>query len=412
MESDRSTSASFASVAVVPGSLSTSPTSLTSRASSSRLDPLDAADLDPKLPQELVYSLVMKWRGKPYELSVAQSDTVGDLKQILWSLTGVPPDRQKLAGLVRGKLPQDEEEVVKLGLGTVPTGKPKEFMLIGTPEGEEHKSIGPSTTTDEPDIDYTASEAFKKAQQAIESVRNRRKLKEYADAFECDQMNPPRPGKKLLVLDLDGCILDTSLWKEPNFSTQMFMRPYLHDFLRLISPYYDIIIWSQTSWRWLEQKLVELDVIGPSKRGDYPVITTIDRTPMFSVYSERKGKPFKHEVKALGIIWSKFPEYYNAKNTVHLDDLSRNFAMNPKNGIKVHAYRDALTADNVSSDIELLYAARYLLQLVNVPDVTTLDHSRFRKAKLALPEGTEDPLLLRTGQPARDGPGDSNEREQ
>jgi len=85
------------------------------------------------------------------------------------------------------------------------------------------------------------------------------------------------------VLDLDGCILDTSLWKEPNFSTQcvkfqdsahsfainadsvpsshrMFMRPYLHDFLRLISPYYDIVIWSQTSWRWLEQKLVELDV--------------------------------------------------------------------------------------------------------------------------------------------------------
>ena len=79
---------------------------------------------------------------------------------------------------------------------------------------------------------------------------------------------------------------------------------------------------------------------------------------MFSVYSERKGQPFKHEVKALGILWSKFPEYYSEQNTVHIDDLSRNFAMNAANGIKVHAYRDALSRDNVSTDIELLYCAR------------------------------------------------------
>jgi len=73
---------------------------------------------------------------------------------------------------------------------------------------------------------------------------------------------PPRPGKKLLVLDLDGCILDTSLWKHDNFAfpTEMFARPYLHDFLRLVSPHYDIIPWSQTSWRWLESKLAELSV--------------------------------------------------------------------------------------------------------------------------------------------------------
>lgn len=79
---------------------------------------------------------------------------------------------------------------------------------------------------------------------------------------------------------------------------------------------------------------------------------------MFSVYSERKGQSFRHEVKALGILWSKFPKYYSAANTLHVDDLGRNFAMNPKNGIKVHAYRDALSRDNVSSDIELLYVAR------------------------------------------------------
>lgn len=54
--------------------------------------------------------------------------------------------------------------------------------------------------------------------------------------------------------------------------------------------------------------------------------------------------------------------------------------------------QDALTRDNIDSDHELLYVARYLLQLTKVADVTQLDHSKFRKSKLALPDGVEDPL--------------------
>jgi ubiquitin-like domain-containing CTD phosphatase 1 len=77
---------------------------------------------------------------------------------------------------------------------------------------------------------------------------------------------------------------------------------------------------------------------------------------MFSVYSEREGKPFKHEVKALEIIWRKFPLFYNQANTVHVDDLSRNFAMNPQSGIKVHAYRDS--KNRGASDKELKYVKR------------------------------------------------------
>lgn len=44
---------------------------------------------------------------------------------------------------------------------------------------------------------------------------------------------------------------------------------------------------------------------------------------MFSIYSERDGKSYKHEVKALGIIWAKFPNQYTSANTIHIDDLSR-----------------------------------------------------------------------------------------
>ncbi|GAA5834106.1 hypothetical protein JCM9279_004216 [Rhodotorula babjevae] len=355
---------------------------------------LEDANMPTDLPAELSFDLVFSWRGQKQAITVQELDTVGDLKMLLWSLTSVPPDRQKIVGLVKGKLPGDEQEVVKLGLGN--TNK-KEFMLVGTPEGEEAKAkaVGPSQQ-DDADVDYAAAETRKKADQAVQSARNRRKLKEAADKLELSIMAPPRPGKKLLVLDLDGCILDTSLWKHDNFAfpTEMFARPYLHDFLRLVSPHYDIIPWSQTSWRWLESKLAELSMIGPTRKADYHIVSTVDRTPMFSIYSERDGKPFAHEVKALGILWAKFPGQYSAANTIHVDDLSRNFALNPACGLKVKAYKDALTRDRMSSDKELLYVARYLLQVANHDDLTQLDHSRFKKCKRALPAGVSDPLEL------------------
>jgi ubiquitin-like domain-containing CTD phosphatase 1 len=81
--------------------------------------------------------------------------------------------------------------------------------------------------------------------------------------------------------------------------------------LRILSPYYDYVIWSQTHWRWLEQKLIELDMVGPSKKGSYNIVSTLDRTPMFSVYSEKGGKPYKHEVKVRPTASSilPFPHY-------------------------------------------------------------------------------------------------------
>lgn len=79
------------------------------------------------LPSEAVYALVCSWKGQKLDVTVVESDTVGDLKATLWSLTSVPPHRQKLVGLVKGKLPGDEAEVVSLGLGG---GAPKQFMMV------------------------------------------------------------------------------------------------------------------------------------------------------------------------------------------------------------------------------------------------------------------------------------------
>lgn len=44
------------------------------------------------------------------------------------------------------------------------------------------------------------------------------------------------------------------------------------------------------------------------------------------------------QVKPLGVIWGKYGDFYNRKNTIMFDDIGRNFLMNPQNGLKVHGH--------------------------------------------------------------------------
>lgn len=46
------------------------------------------------------------------------------------------------------------------------------------------------------------------------------------------------------------------------------------------------------------------------------------------------------QVKPLGVIWGKYGEFYNRKNTIMFDDIGRNFLMNPQNGLKVDNQHD------------------------------------------------------------------------
>jgi len=186
-------------------------------------------------------------------------------------------------------------------------------------------------------------------------------------------INPIRPEKKLLVLDLDYTLFDM---KSQAGSLLQLKRPYTDEFLTAVHPYYDIVIWSQTSWRWLEVKLTELGIL---THPSYRILFVLDKTCMFNVTSRdsSSGSIRTHPVKALDLIWSQY-KHWDRSNTIHVDDLARNFAMNPRCGLKIRPYKHALK--NKSKDIELLGIARYLEAIAkNVTDFRTLNHNDWQK---------------------------------
>ena len=123
----------------------------------------------------------------------------------------------------------------------------------------------------------------------------------------------------------------------------LLRRPGTHELLKKCYKYYDICIWSQTHWKWIEIKLSEMGML---MNNDYDITFVLDSKAMFKVESkvkDRKSGQMKlknHWVKPLQLIWKKFPDHYNQYNTIHIDDLSRNFAMNPQCGLTIKQYRN------------------------------------------------------------------------
>ena len=121
---------------------------------------------------------------------------------------------------------------------------------------------------------------------------------------------------------------------------------------------------------------------------------------MFAITSmKRNGQKIKHYVKPLQIIWSKFPQW-NASNTIHLDDLSRNFALNLHNGLKVTAYyrkkrkssngNSSSNSSNVSigkKDVELVGLIGYCTKLAK--EVDDFQNVEFKDWKEVV-NGTKD----------------------
>eukprot|EP00922_Rhytidocystis_sp_ex-Travisia-forbesii_P028028 GHVS01041148.1.p1 GENE.GHVS01041148.1~~GHVS01041148.1.p1 ORF type:complete len:459 (-),score=99.29 GHVS01041148.1:249-1625(-) len=381
---------------------------------------------------DVMVVIQLKWSARVIDVSFSPADfatfTVADLKAKIEDNLSIPIHRQKLLGLGI-KSPTDSEM-----LSAVEFKSSKRcFVLVGTPQAEafvdpQHLPNLPPVFNDLDCWDYLPSIAngFD-----LRTPTHLSRLRKAISTTDIRLIHPPRPGLKLLVLDLDYTLFDckptdplTGLRRDifdspadTTFATSTassssggangtpttttgssgsrdslsqlialeggvvsggggmedLKRPYLEHFLEVVHNHYDIAIWSQTHWRWVEVKCTELGLLTNKK---FNISFVLDRSSMFTVASRssEKGKR-AHEVKALEVIWSKFPDRWGPHNTLHVDDLAKNFAMNPQNGVKVSAYRTAKR----SGDRELLKLAEYLQQVAAAEDVRTIDHSQWKK---------------------------------
>jgi len=316
-------------------------------------------------------SFTIKYQKLSLTCRLSEEDAVADLKAVLFSLTDVPTGRQKLLGLVKGALPSDQ---ATLGSLAIPASSIKDkngegdrtvhFMLLGTPMEATFKdpsalaAVAADLADNTEDVDFSSAAARQFAIEPAKDPANHKKLDKIVKRFSnFSVINEPRPGKNLLVLDLDYTLADTKRLLDTHSVALDAARPGLHDFLAAVYPHYDIVIWSQTSWRWLEVKLIELQMLADPR---FKISFVLDRTPMFHIRSSVKGKEKERgpHCKPLELIWRRWPAIYGPHNTIHIDDLSRNFAMNPGNGLKIRAYKNS-----PNMDTELAILTRYLLRL-------------------------------------------------
>lgn len=309
--------------------------------------------------------LVIKWSGKEIPLQLPGSDTVAALKRELQERTQVDPKRQKLLGLKTkdGKAATDEAAIGELAI------KPNaRIMMMGQPEAVLQQAEAEVAAAPEVQDDFDIGPD----DEALVDVKDRpevqEKLARRIKSVEVKILNPPRPGKKCLVLDIDYTLFDLNSSAE---HPDELARPYLHEFLTATYVHYDIIIWSATNMKWVEVKMRELGVLG---NANYKLCCMLDHKAMLTVQTERYGV---FDCKPLAFIWAKFDGAYNASNTVMLDDLRRNYVMNRQNGLVIRPYKRAhLTR---AADKELLGLAHYLTLIGELPDLSGLDHRRWER---------------------------------
>ncbi|KAK3908000.1 Ubiquitin-like domain-containing CTD phosphatase 1 [Frankliniella fusca] len=305
--------------------------------------------------------IVVKWSGKEYEIdSLLLTDTVATLKETIRKRTGVLPERQKLLNLKhKGKTPENDVHLSALNI------KPGfKIMMMGSLEEEiEAVSLPPEDLPDVVnDFDIPEEEEVDVCNREVYLSKITKRISDY----KIVERNPPRPGKKLLVLDIDYTLFDH---RSPAETGYELMRPFLHEFLTEAYKDYDIVIWSATSMKWIEEKM---KLLGVASHTAYKITFYMDYLAMITVHTSKYGTV---NVKPLGVIWGKYPEFYSSKNTIMFDDIRRNFLMNPSNGLRIRPFRQAHM--NRQTDRELLKLSKYLKMIAELEDFSTLEHKNW-----------------------------------
>lgn len=253
-----------------------------------------------------------------------------------------------------GKPAQDDDVISKLGLK-----QGFKLMMMGSREEDiAEVSQAPENMPDViNDLDIEEEEVeIEKAEIYLAKIQKR------IETYKIQELNPLREGKKLLVLDIDYTLFDHRSVAESGIE---LMRPYLHEFLTSAYKNYDIVIWSATSMKWINEKM---KLLGVTNHPDYKIAFHLDSLAMISVHTPKYGIV---DVKPLGMIWGKYKQF-SAKNTIMFDDIRRNFIMNPQSGLRIRAFRQAHL--NRHKDRELLKLSKYLEAIAALDDFQILNH--------------------------------------
>ncbi|CAI9733265.1 ubiquitin-like domain-containing CTD phosphatase 1 [Octopus vulgaris] len=307
--------------------------------------------------------MTVRWSGNEYKLTdLTSSNTVADLKSKIQNLTGVLPHRQKLLGLqYNGRPPEDD-----IQLGTLKLKPNLKIMMMGSREDVLAEMQEPPKNLSNLVNDFEMEDEEISIENREEHLA---KIEKRVRDYNVTVLNPPRDGKKLLVLDIDYTLFDHKSVAE---RAEELMRPFLHEFLTAAYEDYDIVIWSATTMKWIEIKMKEL---GVTSHVNYRITFMLDYMAMISVHTPKYGVV---KVKPLGVIWGKF-SHWSAKNTIMFDDVRRNFLMNPQSGLKIRPFKSAHV--NRSTDRELLELSKYLKVIAPLEDFGHLKHSHWERYK-------------------------------
>ncbi|KAA3676470.1 ubiquitin-like domain-containing CTD phosphatase 1 [Paragonimus westermani] len=324
----------------------------------------------------------VKFNGKLVTVDCLRpTDTIADLKRTLFDKTQVLPETQKILGLrTRNNEPANDD----LKLSQLVLKPNSKLMLIGSTQ----KAIVCVNKT--MDIPTEVVDDFDLKEEDVQLgllPENLEKVRRRAKAYRARRLCEQRPGKRLLVLDVDYTIFGHLT---PAESARQLARPYLFEFLKRAYVHFDIVIWSATRVipsnaasmlraQAGEEAIVEDPYTADTSEETVPeppfrITLLLDSSDMISVHFPSHGV---REVKPLGVIWENHPQW-GPHNTIMFDDVRRNFIMNPQSGLRIRSYRDAHV--NYKTDHELRDLALYLeLIAAREPDFKRLNHNHWER---------------------------------
>ncbi|KAJ9097856.1 hypothetical protein QFC19_006648 [Naganishia cerealis] len=163
--------------------------------------------------EDETFELRMTWAGRGFDIRVQGSDRLYDFKAMIYSLTAVPPERQKLIGLVKGKIPGDETCFKDLA---IPGSGVRKFACIGTPQEMTFKDPSEIDPKHLPDVmdDFDVSLSCEKGVLDYPYLTPLLPLRVF----------PPTSLRLLAIVDTEPLL-------KGSLPTAQCLRPGLHEFL-------------------------------------------------------------------------------------------------------------------------------------------------------------------------------------